>query len=224
MMRRNALDLGILTEPHLRGLGAEQSMAADQPSGARQSATFSLRTTLLIVTCVGVGSVAFRINRNGSIAGRYRHCDGSRQRFPDVVVSRDAAIQANAVHALACVSLFPRNTNPVSLLLPARHADFGLRGTARNAPTIWKQLGLALLAYERAYGSFPPAYVADANGKPLYSWRVLIFFRSWIKTTSPSKSAAMSRGTARTTRNGQQRHSSFSIVQSTVIAPNHRPH
>ncbi len=33
---------------------------------------------------------------------------------------------------------------------------------------------MALLNYHETYGSFPPAYVADANGKPMHSWRVLI--------------------------------------------------
>ena len=33
---------------------------------------------------------------------------------------------------------------------------------------------LALLNYHETYGSFPPAYVADAKGKPMHSWRVLI--------------------------------------------------
>jgi hypothetical protein len=37
-----------------------------------------------------------------------------------------------------------------------------------------KQIVLALLNYHDAYGRFPPAYVADANGKPMHSWRVLI--------------------------------------------------
>lgn len=31
-----------------------------------------------------------------------------------------------------------------------------------------------MLSYEAANGKFPPAYVADADGNPLYSWRVLI--------------------------------------------------
>ena len=33
---------------------------------------------------------------------------------------------------------------------------------------------LALHNYHSQYGSFPPAYVADANGRPMHSWRVLI--------------------------------------------------
>ncbi len=37
-----------------------------------------------------------------------------------------------------------------------------------------KHIGIALCAYHDAFGSFPPAYVADENGKPMHSWRVLI--------------------------------------------------
>lgn len=37
-----------------------------------------------------------------------------------------------------------------------------------------KMIGLALQHYHDHYGSFPPAYVADQNGKRLHSWRVLI--------------------------------------------------
>lgn len=32
----------------------------------------------------------------------------------------------------------------------------------------------AIFKYETANGHFPPAYIADANGKPMHSWRVLI--------------------------------------------------
>ena len=37
-----------------------------------------------------------------------------------------------------------------------------------------KQIALALLNYHQANGCFPPAYIADKNGKPMHSWRVLI--------------------------------------------------
>jgi prepilin-type processing-associated H-X9-DG protein len=33
---------------------------------------------------------------------------------------------------------------------------------------------LALVSYEAKYHRFPPAYVADRNGRPMHSWRVLI--------------------------------------------------
>jgi hypothetical protein len=36
------------------------------------------------------------------------------------------------------------------------------------------QLMIALLNYEDQYHTLPPAYIADANGKPMHSWRVLI--------------------------------------------------
>jgi hypothetical protein len=37
-----------------------------------------------------------------------------------------------------------------------------------------KQIGLALDNYHDAYRCYPPAYIADKDGKPMHSWRVLI--------------------------------------------------
>jgi len=37
-----------------------------------------------------------------------------------------------------------------------------------------KQISMALQSYHDDHGSYPPAYVTDSSGKPLYSWRVLI--------------------------------------------------
>ena len=33
---------------------------------------------------------------------------------------------------------------------------------------------MAVANYHETYGCFPPAYVADGDGKPMHSWRVLI--------------------------------------------------
>ncbi|MBN1911150.1 MAG: DUF1559 domain-containing protein, partial [Pirellulales bacterium] len=49
---------------------------------------------------------------------------------------------------------------------PYRHSMWRLRNIA-----------LALHNYHNEYGSFPPAYVADENGKPMHSWRVLLLER-----------------------------------------------
>ena len=54
-------------------------------------------------------------------------------------------------------------------------------GVAREASRVaycrnkLHQIGLALQNYHQAYGCFPPAYITDRNGKPMHSWRLLIF-------------------------------------------------
>jgi hypothetical protein len=37
-----------------------------------------------------------------------------------------------------------------------------------------EQIGLALQQYQTDHGSYPPAYIAGPDGKPMHSWRVLI--------------------------------------------------
>jgi len=37
-----------------------------------------------------------------------------------------------------------------------------------------KRIGEAMAAYDAVHGSFPPAYLADDEGKPMHSWRVLL--------------------------------------------------
>jgi prepilin-type processing-associated H-X9-DG protein len=61
----------------------------------------------------------------------------------------------------------------VALLLPAIQAA---RTSARRAQSMnnLRQIGLALHNYHEIYRQLPPAYVTDSQGKPLYSWRVLI--------------------------------------------------
>lgn len=58
------------------------------------------------------------------------------------------------------------------LLLPAVQTA---RSTRRSPCTNQlKLIGIALQNYHDTYKEFPPAYLADADGKPMHSWRVLI--------------------------------------------------
>ena len=61
----------------------------------------------------------------------------------------------------------------VALLLPAVPAA---REPARRMACAnnLKHIGLAFQNYHDVYGSLPPAYTVDENGKPLHSWRVLL--------------------------------------------------
>jgi hypothetical protein len=69
-----------------------------------------------------------------------------------------------AVLVLGCIVglLFPAASSP--------RAQWRMAHCRQNL----KLISVALQSYHAAYGSFPPAYVADANGKPMHSWRVLI--------------------------------------------------
>ncbi len=74
-----------------------------------------------------------------------------------------AILFAGGLVALLVALLFPR---PTWCNWPA----------ARRAACVnnLKQIALALHNYQAAYGSLPPAYIADEQGRPRHSWRVLI--------------------------------------------------
>jgi len=48
------------------------------------------------------------------------------------------------------------------------------RAAASLGSSQLKQISIALQSYSAKYNSFPPAYIADADGKPMHSWRVLL--------------------------------------------------
>jgi prepilin-type processing-associated H-X9-DG protein len=72
----------------------------------------------------------------------------------------------------------------IALLLPAWSCA---REAARrmSCTNNLKQIGLALHNYHQANKCFPPAVVADADGKPMHSWRTLIM--PFIEGDNPLK-------------------------------------
>lgn len=90
--------------------------------------------------------------------------------FGAIVVSVLLAVRRHYFEALITIATGLIIT---SLLLP-------VVGGARDSPR-WAScqnnmhnIALALQQYETINGTFPPAYIADADGKPMHSWRVLL--------------------------------------------------
>ncbi|HEY2759688.1 MAG TPA: DUF1559 domain-containing protein [Pirellulales bacterium] len=143
-------------------------MAANQPSDDRQRpvTTFSLRTLFLILTSAGVASLAFRVANDGSFGERLALAMffvGAFLTLWFVVTLQFKRIRFAG--PLLVVGL-------LAVLLQSAQTDFGPHYREYTQQNL-KLIGLALLNYHHDHGSFPPAYVADASGKPLYSWRVL---------------------------------------------------
>jgi len=62
----------------------------------------------------------------------------------------------------------------VGLLLGTAIQSARQAASANSCNCHLKQLGIALQNYHDTYKVFPPAYLADADGKPMHSWRVLL--------------------------------------------------
>ena len=60
----------------------------------------------------------------------------------------------------------------LTMILPPCHVDRSARRMVCTSKQ--KQIAIALHNYYDKYDQFPPAYVTDKEGKPLYSWRVLV--------------------------------------------------
>ncbi|MCI0357956.1 MAG: DUF1559 domain-containing protein [Planctomycetaceae bacterium] len=63
----------------------------------------------------------------------------------------------------------------IMILLPAVSPPYRSMPVPRaRCQNNLRHISIALQNYHDVYKSFPPAYVADASGKPMHSWRVLI--------------------------------------------------
>ncbi len=126
--------------------------------------TFSLRTMFFVTTCVAVASAGYSLGVRLETSG-----PGAAIACLGLFVAACFAVKGRVRLA---AGVFFLSMFFFSSTMPYPHSRESKRGVAcRNN---LKRIGLALWAYEQRYGSFPPAYIADANGKPLHSWRTLI--------------------------------------------------
>ena len=61
----------------------------------------------------------------------------------------------------------------IGLLMPATKTAKTSGHRERSSNNL-RGIGIALLNYHDTYGTFPPTVVTDSDGRPLYSWRVLL--------------------------------------------------
>ena len=138
----------------------------DAPAATRQQPfQFSLWELLLVMgVCAVVAGLIVNLGPLGVIIGLFLAFAmvavwGWRRNYRSFVV--------NSLVIFLC------GTCVVALLLPAvRYAGPAARRS--QCSNNLKQIALALHNYADMYHRLPPAYIADDNGKPMHSWRVLI--------------------------------------------------
>lgn len=88
-----------------------------------------------------------------------------------------AAAFLNSYRRIGLLQAIGFSATFIGLLAFCLYAMFFLpphKGSRFSCQSNLRQIAIALQLYHLRYGSLPPAYVADANGKPMHSWRVLI--------------------------------------------------
>jgi prepilin-type processing-associated H-X9-DG protein len=145
----------------------DESLRPSPRAMAEKLGRFSLRELFILMGLVCVAGGFFSWARTGSDAAGalFMAAVVANVLFVIYVLTRWPVVNILAVTAVLFVI--------GACLLPSTSIP---RGPARRmqCSNHLKQIGLALQNYHDTFGCFPPAYVADAKGRPMHSWRVLI--------------------------------------------------
>ncbi len=136
-------------------------MASELTRNSAPPLTFSLRTMFRIVTCAALASL---------VIATFHRVMGIGVAVPAATAFLFAwfAIKGWSVLTLVALVLIG-----FELLIPATELGHEAARDQQCANNL-KQIGLALLSYDQAHGSLPPAFLANPAGSPLLSWRVLL--------------------------------------------------
>lgn len=147
-------------------MGSEQSNASSSPSqvaGTKRLLQFSLRDLLLATAIVAfVAALVFSWGPIGLVSSYFVVCIGV---MAWAAYGKRDDLCAGAFLIFVGIAV-------ISLLFPA--VGSGPASPRMQCGNHLKQIAIALLNYHSVFESFPPAFIADANGNPLHSWRVLI--------------------------------------------------
>jgi len=92
-----------------------------------------------------------------------------------MTMNNEQPLDQSVVNRIGCAILVVIGILAMMLLviLPAWFPRYEESPRA-NCTNNLKQFGIALHNYRDACGVFPPAYFADADGKPMHSWRIIL--------------------------------------------------
>ncbi len=101
---------------------------------------------------------------------------GARSRMPNGVYLIASALGLLLIGGLllGLILLVIAKSSGLGLIAPSSATRFGSTAEVVGCANNLTRIGQAILRYEQDKGHFPPAYVVDKDGKPLYSWRVII--------------------------------------------------
>ena len=123
-------------------------------------------------TCPQCGTQSQVAEQYAGQSGPCAHC-GEEITVPPLAPPAGKASSALLVLAILAAGGLCVLAGGVALIVPAVKAARGVALQAQATGNL-TAIGMALHGYHAAHGVFPPAYIADANGKPMHSWRVLI--------------------------------------------------
>jgi hypothetical protein len=76
--------------------------------------------------------------------------------------------------AISALAVFGVIFFAIWMMLPTVNSNSGASLKREKCNNNLKQLAVAMHHYHERNGCFPPAFVADKNGKPMHSWRALL--------------------------------------------------